>query len=530
MAPANLEQYAPLLASLALGSLGLVALVSGRREAVWRLFAAFCLLLSGATGLAFVTLLQDTAERALIYARIAPCLAFLSFFFAVVYVAELNQLHYSLRLFGTEFTFDFAPDRRRVVLFGRAVPFRTYVATAVTVFAVAVGLVSVSGLLVRSVHINDGGTITLEHGPLVYLGLFMVVSGLAKIDYFLVQSYRQSTQRFRKEYLLLNVVAFNVAYAPALTAALLLPLLGLPLQPLLFLGFPLAVLLFYVAILRYQFNQVDQLTRGLEQKVEKRTAALRQAQVRLVQSEKMASLGQLVAGVAHELNNPIGAIRGMQQSAETALERLESEITALTSEGSPSARLGKLLGVLHDANRVIRDGSGRVAEVVARLKSFARLDEADLQDATINEGISDVLALLEHELGSDVEVVTELGAVPPIRCYPGALNQVWMNLLINAKDSLSGQPGRIWVRTKYDQGEVRVRFEDTGCGIPAEDLPRVFDPGFTTKGVGVGTGLGLAICYQIVQKHGGSIDIQSRPHQGTAVTVSLARHPQGPGA
>ena len=345
-----------------------------------------------------------------------------------------------------------------------------------------------------------------------------------------MQAYRQSAQRFRKEYLLLNFVAFNVAYMPALTSALLLPLLGLPLRPLLFLGFPVAVLLFYVAILRYQFSQVDQLKRGLEQKVEERTAALRQAQVRLVQSEKMASLGQLVAGVAHELNNPIGAIRGMQQSAETALERLQSEITSLTSQGAPPARLEKLLGVLHDANRVIRDGSGRVAEVVARLKSFARLDEADLQDAAVNDGISDVLALLQHELGSEVEVVTDFGEVPPIRCYPSALNQVWMNLLVNAKDALSGRPGRIRVRTECDREEVRVRFEDSGCGIPAEDLPRVFDPGFTTKGVGVGTGLGLAICYQIVQEHGGSIDIQSRPHQGTAVTVSLVRQPQGLGA
>jgi signal transduction histidine kinase len=522
----NLEQYAPLLASLALGSLGVVALASGRREAVWRLFATFCLLLMGATGLAFVVPVVESDQLTLIGTRIAPTLAFLSFLFAMLYVAEYSELFFSMRLFGSEITFDFARGKRRIVLFGRTLPFRAYLSAIVVFWAVLIGTISGSGLLIRSVHLTAGGQIAAEPGPLIYLGLLVVLSGLLKIDYFLVSAYRSSTLRARREYLLLNFVAFNVAYMPALTSALVLPLLGHPLRPALFLGFPVAVLLFYVAILRNQFSQVARLTRGLEHKVEERTAALRQAQVRLVRSEKMASLGQLVAGVAHELNNPVGAIRGLQQSADIAVARLATEVESLRADAAAQVRLSKLLRVLRDANRVIDEGSARVAEVVARLRSFARLDESEWQDADIHDGIRDVLALLEHELGREVEVITEFGKLPSIRCHPSALNQVWMNVLVNAKDALAGKRGRIRIRTECDEDDVRVQIEDTGCGVPTQDLPRVFDPGFTTKGVGVGTGLGLAICYQIVAEHGGRIEMSSRPAAGTTVSVSLDRNLQ----
>ena len=530
MQPSSVEQYAPLLASLTLGSLGIVALASGRRETVWRLFALFCWLLAGATGMAFSALRAPSESVALVYARLAPGLAFLSFVFAVLYVAEFNELCWSTRVFGRELLFDFSATERRVVLFGRTISLRVYLPVTIAVWVLGVGAVALSDLLVRSVHVLDSGRVVIKHGPLVYVGLVFVLSGLTKIDYFLVRAYRDATTGYRREYLLLNFLAFNVAYVPALAAALLLPLAGFALHPLLFLGFPLAVLLFYVAILRYQFSQIDELTRGLEQRVEERTAALRQAQVRLVQAEKMASLGQLVAGVAHELNNPIGAIRSMHQSAETTMHRLDSAVEALPPEVVDKGQLSRLVTVLRRANRVVGDGSARVAEVVARLRSFARLDEADLQDVDVRAGVRDVLALLESEFGSEVDVVAELGEVPAIRCCPGALNQVWMNLLVNAKDALGGQPGTIRVSTDCDQDAVHVSVTDSGCGIPSADLPRVFDPGFTTKGVGVGTGLGLAICYQIVEEHGGSIDVASRSGAGTTVTVRLPRNMRALGA
>ena len=523
MEPTNLESYAPLLASLTLGSLGVVALASGRRETVWRLFALFCWMLAGATALAFLAPRASSESVALVYARLAPSLAFLSFVFAVLYVAEFGEMRWSTRLFGTELRFDFSASERNVILFGRPLSLRVYLPVAIGGWVLLVAAIALSDLLVRSVRILDNGRIAITHGPFVYVGLVFVLSGLAKIDYFLVQTYRSAATGYRREYLALNFLAFNVAYMPALAAALVLPLAGFALHPLLFLGFPIAVLLFYVAILRYQFSQVDALTRGLEQRVQERTSALRHAQVRLVQAEKMASLGQLVAGVAHELNNPVGAIRSMQQSAESTMQRLESAVESLPTAAGDKAQLSKLVTVLRKANRVVGDGSARVAAVVSRLRSFARLDEADLQDTDVREGIRDVLALLESELGPQVEVVTELGDVPTIRGYPGALNQIWMNLLVNAKDALAGQPGTIRVSTEGAGDAVRVRVEDSGCGIAPEALPKIFDPGFTTKGVGVGTGLGLAICYQIVQEHGGSIDIASRPGAGTTVTVRLNR-------
>jgi signal transduction histidine kinase len=527
MQPASVEPYAPLLASLTLGSLGIVALASGRRETVWRLFALFCWLLAGATGMAFAALRAPSDSVALVYARLAPGLAFLSFVFAVLYVAEFNELRWSTRVFGREILFDFSATERRVVLFGRTTSLRVYLPVMIAVWVLGVIAVALSDLLVRSVHVLDTGRVAIEHGPFVYVGLVFVLTGLTKIDYFLVRAYRDATTRYRREYLLLNFLAFNVAYVPALAAALLLPLAGFALHPLLFLGFPVAVLLFYVAILRYQFSQVDALTRGLEQRVEERTAALRQAQVRLVQAEKMASLGRLVAGVAHELNNPVGAIRSMQQSAETTMQRLDTAVDALPPEVAEKGQLSKLVTVLRRANRVVGDGSARVAEVVARLRSFARLDEADLQHVDVRAGIRDVLALFEGEFGSEVNVVVELGDMPAIRCFPGALNQVWMNLLVNAKDALGGRPGTVRVSADCNADTVRVCVTDSGCGIPPADLPRVFDPGFTTKGVGVGTGLGLAICYQIVEEHGGRIHVASPPGEGTTVTVDLPRPNRG---
>ena len=125
-----------------------------------------------------------------------------------------------------------------------------------------------------------------------------------------------------------------------------------------------------------------------------------------------------------------------------------------------------------------------------------------------------------------MEVITEFGELPSIRCHPSALNQVWMNVLINAKDALAGKRGQIRIRTDCDGDDVCVQIEDTGCGVATQDLPRVFDPGFTTKGVGVGTGLGLAICYQIVAEHGGRIEMSSCPAAGTTVSVSLDRNLQ----
>jgi signal transduction histidine kinase len=290
-----------------------------------------------------------------------------------------------------------------------------------------------------------------------------------------------------------------------------------------FIGLPLAVLVFYVAIVRYQFAQIDELTRGLEEKVRARTRALEQAQTRLVQSEKMGSLGRLVAGVAHEVNNPMGAIVGMQQTLSTTTVRMQDALRQVPADVEGRGRLEQLIRVAEDASRVIGDGSSRVRTVVNRLRSFARLDEADVQDADISEGVRETAELLRPRLSAGTELVLQLDALPSMRCNIRALNQVWFDLLANAADALPERDGVIVVRSFAEPDELVVRVQDNGRGMSPREVAAALDPGYTTKGVGVGMGLGLAICYQIVEDHGGSIELDSKAGAGTVVTVRFKR-------
>ncbi len=246
-------------------------------------------------------------------------------------------------------------------------------------------------------------------------------------------------------------------------------------------------------------------------------AELQRTQAQLVQQEKMASLGQLVAGVAHEINTPVGAIKSMQDSLARALAKLEQ---ALPESERQEPKIATALKVMHEGQKVLQSGSERVATIVKKLRSFARLDEAELQRAQIHEGIEDTLLLLHHELKHGVAVERDFGSIPSIPCYPGRLNQVFLNLFVNAIHAMNGK-GKLTVRTRLQDDAILVEVVDTGPGIKPENVARVFDPGFTTKGVGVGTGLGLAICYQIISDHQGSIWVESPPGKGATFFVKL---------
>jgi len=267
-------------------------------------------------------------------------------------------------------------------------------------------------------------------------------------------------------------------------------------------------------------NDVTELREAFES-LEKANRELRDTQTQLVQTEKMASLGMLVAGVAHEINTPFGAVSSMHDTQKRAAAKIlaifESEATEL-SRSHPT--LTRALKVMMDANDVIDSGIERVSNIVRRLRSFARLDEADVKTASINEGIEDTLTLIHHELKHNITVVRNFGMIPPVRCYPGRLNQVFLNLLVNARQAIKGK-GTITIGTSMQNGLVCITFEDDGAGIRPENLKRIFDPGFTTKGVGVGTGLGLSICYQIIQDHNGHIYAESEVGKGTKFTIIL---------
>ncbi|MDP8227862.1 MAG: ATP-binding protein [Candidatus Electryoneaceae bacterium] len=264
---------------------------------------------------------------------------------------------------------------------------------------------------------------------------------------------------------------------------------------------------------------LDQLAVANEE-LERTNRHLHQAQSQLVQSEKMASLGMLVAGIAHEINTPIGAVNSMHNTLIRAMGRLKISLETC-SECVTGKTMPKLLTIIDNANDVITRGTDRVTEIVRRLRSFARLDEAELKKVDIHEGIEDTLMLIHHEIKHNITVVRNYSDIPPIACYPGQLNQVLLNLLINAKQAIKNK-GEITITTYQQDSELYIEIGDNGIGIPENDLRRVFDPGYTTKGVGVGTGLGLSICYQIIKTdHKGRIKINSKVGVGTTFTIIL---------
>jgi PAS domain S-box-containing protein len=249
-------------------------------------------------------------------------------------------------------------------------------------------------------------------------------------------------------------------------------------------------------------------------------AELKNAQTQLVQSEKMASLGLLVAGIAHEINTPVGAINSMHDTLVRAVQKLKGMLSSCALAAADVERIQPTLKAIDEANRVIDSGTERVTTIVRRLRSFARLDEAELKAVDLHEGIEDTLTLIHHEIKNRIRVVRNFGDIPPVTCYPGRLNQVFLNLLNNARQAIDGE-GVITIETSGSESHVSIRFTDTGGGIAKADLERIFDPGFTTKGVRVGTGLGLSICYQIVEDHRGRIEVESELGKGTTFTVVL---------
>ena len=248
---------------------------------------------------------------------------------------------------------------------------------------------------------------------------------------------------------------------------------------------------------------------------------LRKTQNQLVIQEKMASLGSLVAGVAHEMNTPIGAINSMHDTLIRAIDKLKETLrTTFPREYRDNRQVQSELSVVAEANRVIATGTERVTDIVRSLRNFARLDEAEFQVADLHEGIKHTLTLMQTQMGEHITVVEDYADLKPVYCSPGQLNQVFMHLLKNATQAIEGK-GTIRIETSADQDYAYVKISDTGKGIPPEHMDKIFDPGFTTRGVGVGTGLGLSISYNIVQKHRGEIDVKSEMGNGSTFTVRI---------
>ncbi|MCY7410563.1 MAG: GHKL domain-containing protein [Chitinophagales bacterium] len=306
---------------------------------------------------------------------------------------------------------------------------------------------------------------------------------------------------------------------------------------LLIIGVGLLIILVVMAYQRYRFkHRTNMQLQTTNESLEKVLQDLRITQKQLVQSEKLASLGQLTAGIAHELNNPINfvsgnikplkkdieEILGVTNKMETLLadKKFENEFNQI-KQLKESIDFENTLAEMNKLMIGIEEGSKRTAQIVKGLRNFSRTDEEEMKKSSINEGIDSTLILLQNKLRQqNIEVIKSEGNLPLINCYPGQLNQVFMNLLTNAIDAI-GSDGKIFITTAVEGNQLKISVRDTGSGINDEVKQKIFDPFFTTKEVGKGTGLGLSISYGIIEKHNGTLDLKSEQGKGTEFVILL---------
>ena len=288
------------------------------------------------------------------------------------------------------------------------------------------------------------------------------------------------------------------------------------------------------------YKKQEEYSQSLAEKVEERTRQLagrnkelehtleelKETQNQLVIQEKMASLGNLVAGVAHEINTPLGVLNSNNDTLSLTVKKMRQLLEAWPAEGEvkQADKVRDLLRSMNSLTEFNGMAAERMIKVVTGLRTFARLDRAAEDEVDIHEGLESTLSLIHNQLKDRVTVHKDYGDVPPIRCHPSRLNQVYMNLLVNASQAIAGK-GEIQLKTFATENDVVVEITDTGEGIPAETLGRVFDPGFTTKGVKVGTGLGLSIVQRILDEHDGKIEVESKVGEGSTFRVFLPLRP-----
>jgi two-component system, NtrC family, sensor kinase len=307
-------------------------------------------------------------------------------------------------------------------------------------------------------------------------------------------------------------------------------------------------MLFLLAYLGWRLLKSYRLLNRSNQDLERANLELKESQVYMVQAEKMSALGQMVAGIAHEINTPLAYVKG-------TIEVLKDQMSPINDLASKSYQFTKLMldpnkdrkalstqfetvselsrdvqesNVIGEMNTLMKDGLHgieQISEIVQNLKNFSRLDRAKIDDFSVADGLESTLMLAKNLLKNKVEIVKEFSPIPKIKCSPSQINQVFLNIITNAVHAMPEdreQAGKITLRTSLEgKDQVRIEIADNGIGIPEDVLPKIFDPFFTTKEIGKGTGMGLSISYKIIQEHGGRILVDTEPGVGTAFSIVL---------
>ena len=270
------------------------------------------------------------------------------------------------------------------------------------------------------------------------------------------------------------------------------------------------------------------LADNLEIRVQEQVKTIENRQLQLYQAEKMASVGQLAAGVAHEINNPMGFIKSNLTTAQSYIDDLSSVIALIKNNHSIEEVKNTIVNkdidfVLEDFQTLLNEsaeGAERVSNIVKDLKGFSNIDRSENEVVDLNEVIQGVCNVALPEISKYADLILQFSELPKIECKPAHIGQTVLNMLLNAAKAIKDK-GTITITTGFNDGQIEISIEDSGEGIPAEVLPRIFDPFFTTRTVGDGTGLGLSVSHDIIKSHGGEINVESTPGVGTRFEIVL---------
>jgi len=512
----NIYSVPMLISGVLCALLSVVTWMFRRRENLNRVFAFFTLTLAVDSFAYFVWFEFGSIENIDTWMRVTFTAGFLVPTGLILFYISFTGFHKRL-------------DSR--VLGIKVRHFRTF---ALLTVLVCILLAQFTNLLIRTAdtpeHIWD-----IEFGPVgdfvfpFFAVIFVYLFSMA------FKGYGISDSKPEKRFILLLTLGTVAWVLFGYGGALLFPISSEAWNSSSYLGTVTMAVFFFVAIVNHQSDKVYELNLNLERKVKDRTLeleqknselnetldTLKQMQKQIIVQEKMATLGQLVAGIAHEINTPISAIRSMNDTKSKAARKLKTALENIVPDAAGrDHKIGKMMEVISAADRSIDEGTERLHEIINNLKNYVRLDEAEVALADIHEGLDSVLALIRHDMLTNIEVVREYGEIPPFICQARKLNQVFLNILKNASQAIENK-GRITITTSLKNNMVHVAIRDTGKGIDQDALESIFDPNFTTKDSVIRASLGLSTCYQIIQEHHGKITVESQPGQGSVFTVII---------